>query len=81
MPIRPDNPFYWRHYEADVILICVRWYLEFPLSFRHVARRMRERGLFTHANCVFRWVQAYAPELNKRCRPYLKLDQPQLSCR
>src|SRR4051812_50051226 len=33
---------------------------------------MRERGLATHHTCVFRWVQVYAPELNKRCRPYLR---------
>jgi IS6 family transposase len=32
---------------------------------------MRERGLPTHHSCVFRWVQVYAPELDKRCRPYL----------
>jgi len=23
-------------------------------------------------SCIWRWVQAYAPELNKRCRPFLK---------
>jgi transposase-like protein len=33
---------------------------------------MRERGLPTHHTCVFRWVQVYSPELNKRCRPYLR---------
>ena len=33
---------------------------------------MRERGLPTHHTCIFRWVQVYSPELNKRCRPYLK---------
>src|SRR5678815_388135 len=33
---------------------------------------MRERSLPTHHTCVFRWVQVYSPELNKRCRPYLR---------
>ena len=33
---------------------------------------MHERGLPTHHSCVFRWVQVYAPELDKRCRPYLR---------
>ena len=33
---------------------------------------MRERGLPTHHSCVFRWVQVYSPELEKRCRPYLR---------
>jgi transposase-like protein len=28
MPITPGDPFHWRHYEADIILTCVRWYLD-----------------------------------------------------
>ena len=72
MPITAEDPFHWRHYEADIILTCVRWYLDLPLSYRHVAKLMHERGLPTHHSCVFRWVQVYAPELDKRCRPYLR---------
>ena len=72
MPIRPDNALHWRHYEPEIILTCVRWYLDLPLSYRNVAKLMRERGLSTHHTCVFRWVQVYSPELDKRCRPYLK---------
>ena len=72
MPITPEDPFHWRHYEADIILTCARWYLEFPLRYRHVAKLIRERGLAIHPSCTFRWVQVYAPELNKRCRPYLR---------
>ena len=44
MPIIPNDPFHWRHYEEVIILCCVRWYLDFPLSYRHVAKLMRERG-------------------------------------
>jgi transposase, IS6 family len=72
VPITPDDPFHWRHYEGEVILCCVRWYLDLPLSYRHVAKLMRERGLSTHYTCIFRWVQVYSPELDKRCRPYLR---------
>ena len=72
MPIRPDHPFPWRHEEADMILTCVRWYLDLPLSYRNVVKLTRKRGLATHASCVFRWVQGDAPELDQRCRPYLK---------
>jgi IS6 family transposase len=50
----------------------VRWYLRYPLAYLHVSELLGERGLFVDASCVWRWVQAYAPELNKRCRPYLK---------
>jgi transposase, IS6 family len=72
VPITPNDPFHGRHYEGEVILCCVRWYLDFPLSDRNVAKLMRERGLAIHPSCVFRWVQLYGPELNKRCRPYLR---------
>ena len=72
MPITPDDPFHWRHYEGELILCCVRWYLDLPLSYRHIAKLMRERGLSTHHTCIFRWVQVYSPELDKRCRPYLR---------
>src|SRR3954468_4533930 len=71
-PITPEDPFHWRHEEAEIILTCVRWYLDLPLSYRNVAKLIRERGLPTHHTCVFRWVQVYSPELNKRCRPYLR---------
>jgi transposase, IS6 family len=72
MPIRPSDPFFWRHYEGTIILVCVRWYLRLPLSYRQVADLMTERGLRVHASCIWRWVQVFAPELDKRCRPYLK---------
>jgi IS6 family transposase len=50
----------------------VRWYLRYPLSYEHVAESLGERGVDVDSSCIWRWVQAYAPELNKRCRPYLK---------
>jgi len=72
VPITPANPFKGRQYPGEVILMAVRWYLRYPLAYEHVAELLAERGLAVDASCVWRWVQAYAPELNKRCRPYLK---------
>ena len=72
MPSVSDNPFKWRHYHREIILLCVRWYLRYPLSFRQLAEMMRERGLRLHHTAIFRWVQRYAPELDRRCRPHLK---------
>jgi hypothetical protein len=40
MPIRPSDPFFGRHYEGPIILVCVRWYLRLPLSYRQVADLM-----------------------------------------
>src|SRR5580692_9269176 len=72
MPINPHNPFKGRQFPGEVIVLCVRWYLRYPLSYEHVSELVAERGVAVDASCIWRWVQAYAPELNKRCRPYLK---------
>jgi len=71
---RNTNPFKWRHFEPEVILLCVRWYCRYQLSYRDLAEMMRERGLEVHHSTLFRWVQRYAPEINKRIRPHLKMS-------
>ena len=72
MPINLHNPFKGRQHPGEVIVLCVRWYLRYPLSYEHVAELVAERGVEVDASCIWRWVQAYAPELNRRCRPHLK---------
>ena len=66
------NPFKWRHFEAEIILLCVRWYVRYSLSYRDLEEMMRERGLHVDHTTIYRWVQHYAPELEKRCKPHLK---------
>ncbi len=66
------NPFKWRHFQSDLILLCVRWYLRYALSYRDLEEMMLERGLHVDHTTIYRWVQHYAPELEKRCRPHLK---------
>jgi IS6 family transposase len=56
------NPFKWRHFEAEIILLCVRWYLRYALSYRHLEEMMLERGLSVDHTTLYRWVQHYAPE-------------------
>src|SRR5436305_9916755 len=65
------NPFKCRHYEADIILLCVRWYVRYSLSYRDLEEMMRERGLHVDHTTIYRWVQCYAPEMEKRCKPHL----------
>src|SRR5207248_3335317 len=64
--------FKWRHFEPAVITCAVDWYLRFSLSYRNVEELLTERGLPADHTTVWRWVQCYAPELNKRCRRELK---------
>ena len=55
-----------------MILHCVRWYLRYPISYLHMSEMMLERGLEIDPSCIWRWVQQYGPELERRCRPHLK---------
>jgi len=71
---RKSHPFKWRHFEPEIIRMCVRWYCRFQLSYRDLEEMMRERGLDVHHSTVWRWVQTYAPEINKRIRPHLKMS-------
>jgi IS6 family transposase len=67
-----QNPFKWRHFQSDIILLCVRWYLRYSLSYRDLEEMMLERGLHVDHTTIYRWVQHYALELEQRCRPRLK---------
>ena len=60
--------FKGRHFEAEIIVLCVRWYLRFGLSFRNLEEIMAERNLPVDYVAIWRWVQRYAPELNRRGR-------------
>jgi IS6 family transposase len=43
--MNPKNPFKWRHFEKEIILLNVRWYLRYALSYRDLEEMMLERGL------------------------------------
>ena len=64
--------FKWRQFEPEMILLAVGWYLRFSLSYRDVEELLAERGLLVDHVTVWRWVQRYAPELERRLRRRLK---------
>src|SRR5271163_5006095 len=64
--------FKWSQFEPEVILMAVGWYLRFSLSYRDVEELLAERGLSVDHVTVWRWVQRYAPELDRRLRKRLK---------
>jgi transposase, IS6 family len=72
--VRPDQSFKGRHFMAEGILWAVRWYLMFPISYRDLELMLADRGVKVAHTTVFRWVQTYAPELQKRIRPDLRLS-------
>jgi transposase, IS6 family len=55
-----------------VILLAVGWYLRFSLSYRDVEELLAERSVLVDHVTVWRWVQRYAPELERRLRSRLK---------
>jgi putative transposase len=61
------------HFPQDIILACVRWYVAYPLSTRHIEELMLERGVYVDHSTVNRWVIKYSPQLeeafHRRKRP------------
>jgi len=64
--------FKWRHFLPEIILLNVRWYCRYALSYRDLEEMMAERGIEVDHSTINRWVLKYAPELDKRIRPHLK---------
>jgi transposase-like protein len=56
-------------YPPDVIVLAVRWYLRFPLSYRDVEELLAERGVEVDHVSVYRWVQRFTPLLADAARP------------
>ena len=67
------NLFKGRQFTAAIILWALRWYLQFPISYRDLKCMLSDRGIQVDHTTLFRWIQAYAPELEKRIRPHLRM--------
>jgi transposase-like protein len=61
-----DELFRGRHFDHDVIILCIRWYLHYKLSFRNLVEMMAERGLDLAHTTILRWVRRYSPGFAKR---------------
>ena len=61
-----DDLFKGRHFDREIIILCVRWYLRFKLSFRDLVEMMAERGISLAHTTIMRWIARYAPEFEKR---------------
>ncbi|WP_429498374.1 IS6 family transposase (plasmid) [Robbsia andropogonis] len=56
------------HYPLDVMLLCVRWYVAYPLSLRQLEEMMAERGIAVDHSTVSRWAIKLLPLLEKAFR-------------
>ena len=73
VPMSKTIPFKWRHFKPDVILLCVRWYLRYLISYHDLEEMMLDRGLPVDLTTLNRWVIRYSPETDQRSRAHLKL--------
>ena len=69
--MKKENLFKWKHYQPDIILLTVRWYLRYNLSFRDLVEMMEERGLSIAHTTIMRWIHQYGPQLEEKVRHHL----------
>src|SRR5882757_794276 len=62
--------FKGRHFDREIIVLCVRWYLGYKLSSRDLVQMMAERGIALTHTTILRWVQRFVPEFEKRWSQY-----------
>ena len=68
-----NNLFKWKHFSKDIILLCVRWYLKYPLSLRDLEEIMSERGIKVSHTTIMRWIHQYSLIIDERVRKHIKL--------
>ncbi len=61
-----SNSFKWKHFVGEIILLNVRQYLKYPLSYRNLKEMMIERGIQVDHSTIMRWVHQYSPEQKRR---------------
>ncbi len=71
-PIARDPIYRKRVFDADIIELCVRWYITYRLSYRDLVEMMAERGIEVAHTTMLRWVTRYVPEFEKRWNRFSK---------
>ena len=57
-------------FPVDVILVCIRWYAAYPLSYRHLEEMMQERGVSVDHSSINRWAIRFLPLIEKMARKH-----------
>jgi transposase-like protein len=61
-----EELFRGRPFDHEIVVLCVRWYLSYKLSYRDLVAMMVELGIRLAHTTILRWVQHYTPEFQKR---------------
>src|SRR5260370_22939183 len=70
--VQVEELFKGRHFDQEIVVSCVRWYLSYKLSYRDLVAMMGERGLVMAHTTILRWVQRYTPEFEKRWKRFAR---------
>ena len=62
------SEFKGRHFRGEIVLWAVRWYCRYTISYRDLEAMMTERGVAVDHSTIYRWVQRFAPQMEKRLR-------------
>jgi len=62
------SDFKGRYVEGEIVLWAVRWHYRYGIGYRDPEQMMAERGVSVDHTTIYRWVQKYAPEIEKRLR-------------
>src|ERR1051325_8285218 len=66
IPPESSSLFRGRHFDSAIIILCVRWYVAYKLSYRDLRDMMAERGIDLAHTTILRWVQRHIPEFEKK---------------
>src|SRR5438874_8451187 len=69
VPAVPSSAFAGFRFPPEIIVLAVRWYLRYGLSYRDVEELLTERGIEVDHVTVYRWVQRFMPLLADAARP------------
>jgi len=77
-----------RHFDREIITLCVRWYITYKLSYRDLAEMMAERHVDLAHTTIMRWVQRYVPHFVKQWRRFSRpvgsswrIDETYIKCK
>lgn len=62
-------------FPTDIVLVCIRWYVAYPLSYRHIEEIMEERGVSVDHSTINRWAIRLLPLIEKFSRKHKSNDR------
>src|SRR5882762_9294556 len=76
---RSSSAFSGRAFADDIILLAIRWYVRYRLSYAEVSEWLAERGILVDQSTIYRWVQRFLPLFGEVARKYRELGRSRLA--